>query len=170
MQHEVIIVGAGIVGNACAVALADQGRKVLLIERDWSEPNRIVGELLQPGGIQALELLGIEHCLQGMDGIKNNGYVIFNGQDEVLLKYPLDKSPSSGISFHHGRFIMNLRDVSKSHENITAIEASVTALVKHPDNQNHIIGVTYKENDIYVDSHAPLTIVADGCFSNFVNK
>jgi hypothetical protein len=29
------------------------------IERDWSEPDRIVGELLQPGGIHALSELGM---------------------------------------------------------------------------------------------------------------
>jgi squalene monooxygenase len=48
------------VGNAVAVALADQGRKVLLIERDWRQPDRIVGELLQPGGVAALQILGLE--------------------------------------------------------------------------------------------------------------
>ena len=39
---------------------ANQGRQVLLIERDWSEPDRIVGELLQPGGVQALQRLGLD--------------------------------------------------------------------------------------------------------------
>ncbi|KAJ3390924.1 Squalene epoxidase [Entophlyctis sp. JEL0112] len=29
-------------------------------ERDWKEPDRIVGELLQPGGVKALENLGLE--------------------------------------------------------------------------------------------------------------
>jgi squalene monooxygenase len=52
-------VGAGIVGNAAAYSLSKQGRKVLLVERDWSEPDRIVGELLQPGGVSALESLGM---------------------------------------------------------------------------------------------------------------
>lgn len=46
---DCIVVGAGVVGNAIAVALADQGRHVLLLERDWSTPDRIVGELMQPG-------------------------------------------------------------------------------------------------------------------------
>jgi hypothetical protein len=29
-------------------------------ERDWSEPDRIVGELLQPGGVLALKELSLE--------------------------------------------------------------------------------------------------------------
>lgn len=36
------------------------GRKVHLIERNLSEPNRIVGELLQPGGYLKLIELGLE--------------------------------------------------------------------------------------------------------------
>ena len=47
-------------GCALAVALGRQGRSVLLLERDWSLPDRIVGELLQPGGVEALERLGLD--------------------------------------------------------------------------------------------------------------
>jgi hypothetical protein len=56
---EVVVVGAGVVGCAFAHALAADGRKVTLIERDWSEPDRIVGELLQPGGLDTLKELGL---------------------------------------------------------------------------------------------------------------
>ena len=41
------------------------GRRVHVIERDLMEPNRIVGELLQPGGYLKLVELGL-------DGIYNN--------------------------------------------------------------------------------------------------
>lgn len=57
---EVIIIGSGVAGSAMAKALADQGRHVTVIERDLREPDRIVGELMQPGGIRALEKLGME--------------------------------------------------------------------------------------------------------------
>lgn len=46
---DIIIVGAGIAGAALATKLAQSGRKVLLLERSLEEPDRIVGELLQPG-------------------------------------------------------------------------------------------------------------------------
>lgn len=58
-SYDVVIVGAGIIGCTLASALGKQGREVLLLERDLSEPNRIVGELLQPGGVEALEKLGL---------------------------------------------------------------------------------------------------------------
>jgi squalene monooxygenase len=60
-QHEadIVIVGAGIVGCAAAVAFGKQGRSVILLEKSLKEPVRIVGELLQPGGVNALEKLGM---------------------------------------------------------------------------------------------------------------
>ena len=58
-ESDVVIVGAGILGCALAVALGRQGRSVLLLERSLKEPDRIVGELLQPGGVSALEKLGL---------------------------------------------------------------------------------------------------------------
>lgn len=54
------MVGAGVLGNAIATSLARDGRRVMVIERDWSEPDRIVGELLQPGGLKVLQRLGLE--------------------------------------------------------------------------------------------------------------
>ena len=59
-EYDLIIVGAGIVGTAAAKAFGEDGRRVLLIERDLSEPDRIVGELMQPGGVNALKALGME--------------------------------------------------------------------------------------------------------------
>ena len=56
---EVIIVGSGILGSALATVLARDGRRVTVVERDLKEPDRIVGELLQPGGCKALKMLGL---------------------------------------------------------------------------------------------------------------
>ncbi len=46
------------------------GRRVLLLERDLTQPDRIVGELLQPGGYLQLKRLGLEGCVDGIDAIK----------------------------------------------------------------------------------------------------
>ena len=57
---EIIIVGSGVLGSSLATVLSRDGRKVTVIERDLKEPDRIVGELLQPGGFNALRDLGLE--------------------------------------------------------------------------------------------------------------
>ena len=50
--------------------IRQDGRKVLLLERDLSEPDRIVGELLQPGGYMALKNLGLAQCVEGIESQK----------------------------------------------------------------------------------------------------
>ena len=82
--HDIIIVGAGIVGAALSTALARAGRRVLVLERDLSEPDRIVGELLQPGGVRALQLLGLADTLEGIDAVPTEGYLIFLNPNESV--------------------------------------------------------------------------------------
>lgn len=55
--------GAGVLGSALAAVLARDGRRVTVIERDLKEPDRIVGELLQPGGYNTLKDLGLQGTL-----------------------------------------------------------------------------------------------------------
>ena len=43
VKYDAIIIGAGVIGPTIATAFARQGRKVLIVERDWSKPDRIVG-------------------------------------------------------------------------------------------------------------------------------
>ena len=62
---------------------------MLLVERDLSTPDRIVGELLQPGGCAALRTLGLEQALDGIDATRVDGYKVFWGKDEVAIPYPV---------------------------------------------------------------------------------
>merc|ERR1712146_423425 len=74
----------------------DLGQKVVLFERDLKEQDRIVGELLQPGGLRSLERLGIDDCAKTeCDSIPVHGYAIFQGATtensnpgSMLLSYP----------------------------------------------------------------------------------
>lgn len=100
-EPEMIIVGAGTAGASAAVTFARQGRKVVLVERFMQEQDRIVGELLQPGGLRALERLGLDACAkEGSDSVAVDGYAVIraanfeescgasSGPDEVMLYYP----------------------------------------------------------------------------------
>ncbi|KAI5303756.1 Squalene epoxidase, partial [Ascosphaera pollenicola] len=90
-EADVVIIGAGVVGCTLAHALGKQGRSVLLLEKSMKLPERIIGELLQPGGVRALEKLGLRDCLEGIDAITVKGYnVIYNGE-AVPIPYPQDE-------------------------------------------------------------------------------
>lgn len=219
LSPDIIIIGAGIAGTALAYSLSTtQNRRVLLLERDLSEPDRIVGELLQPGGVAALTKLGLAHCLEGIDATPVEGYCVVNGGEVVGVPYPeLEKMAGGGgqastsqsgdgteewpvvsksglkegRSFHHGRLVASLRNacLTAPTENLTVMEATVRDLI-YCDHTNRVIGVSAafkqpktappqdgaeeagqeEEKETVVRKvYAPITIVADGCFSKFRN-
>ncbi len=160
---DVVIVGAGIAGCALAVAFGKQGRSVILLETSLKPPATIRGELLQPGGVAALRILGLAgeqklsvailkgglrirllvdvvygvlDCLEGIDAVSVKGYdVIYYGQ-EVKIPYPANAGQPGGErpegrSFHHGRFIGNLRAAAMRTPNVTVVETTATELVKN---------------------------------------
>jgi squalene monooxygenase len=180
LHHEadVVIVGAGILGSALAVALGDQGRSVILLERSLKEPDRIVGELLQPGGVEALEKLGLRHCLEDIDAIPVKGYEVIYYGEEVKIPYPdkptpveasLSEKPAKpeGRSFHHGRFVSRLRSAALVHPNITTFETDVTSIVTST-HTSQVLGVESLTNRKKPDFFfASLTVIADGYASKF---
>ncbi|XP_062144745.1 squalene monooxygenase SE1-like [Alnus glutinosa] len=163
---DVIIVGAGVVGSALAYTLGKDGRRVHVIERDLTEPDRIVGELLQPGGYLKLIELGLEDCLEGIDAQRVLGYALFKDGKNARLSYPLEKFSSdvAGRSFHNGRFIQRMREKAATLPNLQLEQGTVTSLVEE---NGAVRGVQYKSKDGQQHkAYAPLTIVCDGCFSN----
>jgi len=186
-EAEVVIVGAGVFGCAIAFALARQGRSVLLLERWMHEPDRIVGELLQPGGVAALKKLGLEGCLEGIDAMPCVGYSVIYEGTPCTFEYPklddegnvvyektgrADGRRPQGVGFHHGRFIMKLREACLKEENITVVETEATKPIRG-DEMDKILGVEaltrnketgVKEKDYFFGQ---LTIIADGYASKF---
>ncbi|KAI7872179.1 squalene epoxidase-domain-containing protein [Spinellus fusiger] len=167
-EYEVIVVGAGVAGCAAAKAFGEDGRSVLLLERDLNEPDRIVGELLQPGGMNALRTLGLEDCVEGIDGIPCYGYGVFFQDDMVEIPYPVNETDGKkavGKSFHHGRFISKLRKAATDTKNVTVKQMTVVDLLKE---EERVIGVIAQEKGMEPRQfYSPLTVVADGLFSKF---
>ncbi|MBA0702233.1 hypothetical protein Goari_020446, partial [Gossypium aridum] len=110
---EVIIVGAGVVGSALAYTLGKEGRRVSVIERDVNQPNRTVGELLQPEGY--LKLLELD-CVHKIDVQQVFSYVLYKNGKYTRLSYTLKhfQSDVARRSFHNGRFIQRMRHKAAS--------------------------------------------------------
>ncbi|RVW56285.1 Squalene monooxygenase [Vitis vinifera] len=163
------------------------GRRVRVIERDLTEPDRIVGELLQPGGYLKLIELGLQDCVEEIDAQRVFGYALFKDGKNTKLSYPLEKFDSdvAGRSFHNGRFIQRMREkaatlpkyyllsityntysyfYSPIFSSVQLEQGTVTSLLEE---KGTIRGVNYKTKDgETMTAYAPLTIVCDGCFSN----
>ncbi|XVF00668.1 hypothetical protein REPUB_Repub04eG0020900 [Reevesia pubescens] len=163
---EIIIVGAGVAGAALAYSLGKDGRRVHVIERDLNEPDRIVGELLQPGGYLKLIELGLEDCVDEIDAQRVFGYALYKDGKDTRLSYPLERfhSDVAGRSFHNGRFIQRMRHKAALLPNVTLEQGTVTSLLEEKGTMK---GVQYKtKGGQEMTAYAPLTIVCDGCFSN----
>ncbi|PIK56755.1 putative squalene monooxygenase isoform X1 [Apostichopus japonicus] len=168
-ETEIIIVGSGILGSAMAAVLGQDGRRVTVIERDLKQPDRIVGELLQPGGYEAVKALGLKDCVEGLDAHEVKGYIIHDIESKISVEVPYpsqEEDVYSGRSFHHGRFVMGLRKAARAQPSVSYIEGVVTKIMEQ---DGVITGVTYRQKDTEEIKNitAPLTIVADGCFSKF---
>lgn len=88
MSYDAIVIGAGVVGPCIATAMARQGRKVLIVEREWNEPDRIVGELMQPSGLKALKELGMIQAVNNIEARYVTGYYIKYFDRTLQLEYP----------------------------------------------------------------------------------
>ncbi|KAJ2933432.1 hypothetical protein H1R20_g3668, partial [Candolleomyces eurysporus] len=177
---DAVIIGAGIAGSAMAHALATTPRskpwRIALIERSFSEPDRIVGELLQPGGVQALRELGMLSSLDEIEAMPVEGYNMIKDAQSIQISYPKGEE---GRSFHHGRFVMGLRRIALQNENVTAIEGNAKCLIEC-STTHRVLGVdvtlktptpadTFERIPEKLAIYGGLVIVADGCFSNFRN-
>ncbi|HEV2953824.1 MAG TPA: FAD-dependent monooxygenase, partial [Candidatus Dormibacteraeota bacterium] len=62
---DVVIVGAGPVGSALAIALGRSGLQTVVLERDTFPRDKPCGEAIQPSGVAALAHLGIDLAAAG---------------------------------------------------------------------------------------------------------
>lgn len=165
-DYDVIVVGGSIAGPVAAKCFSDQGRKVLVIERDgFVKPDRIVGELLQPGGLNLLESIGMRHCATEV-GMPCTGYVTIHNGKWVQLPY---RDKVRGVSFHFGDFVQNLRKYlrEKCAGSVTLMPGSVNEVLVDGD---RAIGVEYTpKGDVEGDGdgarkkvYAPLVVMCDG--------
>lgn len=110
------------------------------------------------------------------------GYKVFWGDQDVAIPYPgenigmgwseggvgADGRKQEGRSFHHGRFVQNLRRKAHGTDGVTLVEATVNELLE--DISRLIVGVmaTPKgDSSTLLHFRASVTIVADGCMSKF---
>lgn len=145
-EYDVIIVGAGVVGGALATVLGRDGRRVLCVERSLKEPERIVGELLQPGGYDSLVRMGISDAVEGIDAQEVYGYGIFLDGRRIEIDYSgkQEEKRVAGRSFHNGRFVRRLRELAGTEPCVDLVEGNVKSLYEE---KGHVKGVIYSDSD-----------------------
>ena len=167
-----------------------------MLERDLNQPDRIVGELLQPGGYLKLKQLGLEAAVEGIDAQRVVGYAMFKGGRNATVAYPTEgfSGDVAGRSFHNGRFVQRLREAAARAPGVTVRQGTVRGLVDDdgmpwddgsggtPSSSapaasrlppaRPVRGVSYRsaaDGRLRV-AKAHLTIVCDGMYSNLRSK
>uniref|UniRef100_A0A7S1KSW8 Squalene monooxygenase n=1 Tax=Percolomonas cosmopolitus TaxID=63605 RepID=A0A7S1KSW8_9EUKA len=169
-DYDLIIVGAGVIGSALAGVIAekDPSRRICVIERDLSQPDRIIGELLQPGGLAMLDKLNLQHCSEGIDASVVKGYGVFLKGEQLNMHYPENETGDrpTGRGMHYGRFVTKLRENMKQYPQVHVVQGSVKKLL---EKDGVTYGATYKDADTQEIKTvtASLTVVANGAGSGF---
>jgi len=168
-EVDVLIVGAGIAGATLAANLAKTGKNIVVIEKDLSERDVIIGELLQPGGMQKLDEMGFTSFIDHIDAQPVFGYDIIFEEQDYVISYPCKNAEPCGYGFRNGAFLQNIRKHILALDNVQVIEGTVTSLNEEKDK---IVGVNFKRkreaDEESVVAH--LTVVTDGPLSNFREK
>ncbi len=128
-------------GLAWLPGLGKAGKRVAVVEKDFSEQDRIVGELLQPGGVQKLHELGLESCLEGIDAAEVTGYAIFKEGKQITIPYPSGAYTAADSAT--AKFVQNLRKKMAEYPNVTRVEGTVNKLRRNETGK--IVGITYTD-------------------------
>jgi len=160
-NYDVCVIGAGMAGAPIASYLGKSGKKIAIIDFDWGLQERILGELLQPGGYLRLKELGLGDCVKGIDSVPLSGYALYRNDEEFTIKYPVENEDDYGYGLRNGHFMQKLRGTLDQYENIDKIEGRVISFIEENDK---VVGVKYVNLDTKEEHEirAELTIGCEG--------
>lgn len=87
-RFDVLIVGAGVAGSACAIMLARCGWNVALVERQTFPRAKVCGECLGAGSFALLDALGVGAAVRAAAGPELRQLVLMRGQESVCAPLP----------------------------------------------------------------------------------
>jgi 2-polyprenyl-6-methoxyphenol hydroxylase-like FAD-dependent oxidoreductase len=157
MRSDVIVVGGGFAGMACAAALSAQGRSVTVIESHHGHDPRFRGELIHPRGVRALDALGLKAPLLAAGGVPVRGFAVTpkSGFDPLLLPYV--KSWGEGLGIDHHAMVRTMRREVASRPGVTLRQGQpVTEVLEH---KGRVVGVKLRGGE---ELRCHLLVGADG--------
>ncbi len=85
-DYDIVTVGGGIGGGAIAKAMAENGRKVLVIEREKKFKDRVRGEYMFPWGVVAVKELGLWDALIEAGGVPAPRIAVWAGPAALPIR------------------------------------------------------------------------------------
>ena len=92
-SYDIITIGGGIGGSTLAKAMAEQGARVLVLERETEFKDRVRGEAMPPWGTAEAKLLGIYQLWQDTCGQDIPWLEIYLGPDRIVRRDAVATTP-----------------------------------------------------------------------------
>ena len=166
MKRDVIIVGAGPAGAACAILLAREGFDVLLLDRAAFPRDKPCGEFITAGCIPILKDLGVWDPLVRA-GIRPLSRAVLHAPNGNAAEYvPPDGEPA-GWSLRRTRFDSTLVDHARRAGAEVCQEATVCDVVR---DDSTVSGVRIRVHGVDRLERSCLVIGADGSHSLIARK
>lgn len=162
MEREVIVVGAGPSGSVAAIALAQKGHDVLLIDREAFPRDKACGDGIPARAIEVLNSLGMEEKIQEANfyPIKK---ILLSSPRGYTLEAPIMPGPKGAESYVVTRLqfdaVIQQQAVESGAE---FLEGQVQGPIME---DGRVTGVRVKKNGSAEDIKAKIVIGADGVTS-----
>ena len=165
MKFDVIIVGGGPAGSAAACYAADEGLKVLLLEKDNYPRDKVCGDAVGGKALKHLEELKILDTLEKSPHFIFDSVIFSNTRDEKV-KVEIKDSEAKGYVYPRLNFDWIMFNEAKSRvENkggFVIQNFRVNSLLIDDKNNERIIGIKGKNEIGEKEFYAPITIGAGG--------
>ena len=165
MKFDVIIVGGGPAGSAAACYAADEGLKVLLLEKDNYPRDKVCGDAVGGKALKHLEELKILDTLEKSPHFIFDSVIFSNTRDEKV-KVEIKDSEAKGYVYPRLNFDWIMFNEAKSRvENkggFVIQNFRVNSLLIDDKDNERIIGIKGKNEIGEKEFYAPITIGAGG--------
>ncbi len=164
-QHDVVVIGGGPSGSACAYWLAEAGHDVLLIEKKKFPREKTCGDGLTPRSVKQLNDMGLADAL--------SGHHRFDGLRSIAFGKTLELKWPSHPDFPNYGYVVTRHDldhlVAQRAEKAGAIVWQETEALEPVLDNGLVVGATVKRKALNetVDVRGKYVVVADGANSRF---
>ena len=103
VTYDIITVGGGLGGSALAIAMAEQGARVLILEREVHFKDRVRGEWVAPWGVAEVRELGLSDLLMDDCGHATPWWDQYMGPEQIAHRDFTVTTPQqlASLTFYH---------------------------------------------------------------------
>ena len=162
MEREIVVVGAGPAGATAAMALAQKGRDVLLLDRQQFPRDKTCGDGIPAGAIDILYDLGMRDTINQANFHPVTAFRLVSPHGHTF-RGDLHQGHNGGRTYVVPRYDF---DVTLQQHAIASGAEFCQAQVKEPIIENgQVTGVQARINGTLKEIHAKMVIAADGVTS-----